>query len=151
MGINSDHCSHRAEITPKHWINCIYIHIHIDWLCQSFHMITINQSREEKFSCKSETKAPAQYEALSKEFKNPEKKKRNKIDSDLCLHTLIHSTFYCSCQNFEIVQIQCIALHGWLVKLESQTLIVVLPRSLLPLQITLALLSQFYTVLGRIW
>lgn len=39
-------------------------------------MITINQSREEKFSCESETKTPAQYEALSKEFKNREKKKK---------------------------------------------------------------------------
>lgn len=72
-------------------------------------MIMINQSRAQKLSCESETKAAAQCEALSKEFK---KKKRNKIDSDLCFHTLIHSTFYCSCQNFSIVQIKGIALHG---------------------------------------
>lgn len=32
-------------------------------------MIMINQSRAQKFSCESETKAAAQCEALSKEFK----------------------------------------------------------------------------------
>lgn len=152
MGINSEHCSHRAAITPK--LNTLQIlYLHINRCCQSFYMIMINESREEKLSCAVRVKlwllhSVRHYQRSSRILKK--KKKRNKIDSDLCLHTLIHSTFYCSCQNLEIVQIQGIALHGWLVKLESQTLTVGLPRSFWPLQITLEVLGQFYTVLVRI-
>lgn len=50
MGINSDHCSHRAVITPK--LNTLQIlYLHINRCCQSFYMIMINESREEKLSC----------------------------------------------------------------------------------------------------
>lgn len=109
-------------------------------------MIMINPSREEKFSCESETKAPGQCEALSKEFINPEKKIEIKL-TVMCASTYSFTAPFTAAVNIlRLFRFRAFALHGRLVKLESQTLTVVSPRSLLPLQITLALLCQFYSI-----
>lgn len=60
-------------------------------------MKAISKGREKIFSCESETKAPGQYEARIKGVKES---RRKRTDNDLCLHTLVHSNFYCGCLSF---------------------------------------------------
>lgn len=75
--------------------------------------------------------------------KNPEKK--NIYDSDLCLHRWVTAPFTAAVKKFLDHS------NSRLVKLKSQTLIIGLLKSLLPLQVTLACLGQFSPLLGRLW